>query len=89
MRCPLAGTSTFNPPIHEIGNSPESMFIFHVTRIPVNVNRRLDCILETELQLGNQRACEERKKSYKSKTEAGPRSKKWSHCEWSGQIDEG
>ena len=49
--------------------------------MPVNINERLDCILERESQLGNQRDCEEEKKSEKPKTEAGTRLMKWSHGE--------
>ena len=84
MQCAMACVSASNPPVHEIGNSFELMFVFHVTRIPVNANERPDCILKTESQLGDQRACKEEKKSEKAKTEACTRSRKWSHCGCSG-----
>lgn len=79
MRCPMACISATNPPIHKIGNSLKSMLKFHVTRKPVNVNERLDCILEMKSQMRDQRACQEEQKSDKTKTEAGA-SRRWSHC---------
>lgn len=83
MRCAMACIIASNPPVHKIGNSFKSMYMLHVTRISVNVHERFDCILQTESQLGDQRACEEEKKSEKSKTEAGAGIRKWSHCECS------
>ena len=78
MRCLMACISASNPPVHKIGNSFESI---HVTPKPVNFNERLDCISEMKSQMGDQRACQEEQKSDKPKTEAGARSRRWSHCE--------
>ena len=80
MRNPMAYISATNPPVHKIGNSLKSILEFHVTRKLVDVNERLDRILEIGSQLGDHRACKEEKKSDKSKTEAGARSRRWSHC---------
>ena len=57
----MACISATNPPVHKIGNSLKSMLKFHVTRKPVDVNERLDCILKIKSQMGDQRACEEEK----------------------------
>ena len=81
MRCPMAGISATNPPVHKIGNSIKSILRFHITRKPLDVNERLDCVLEMKLQIGDQRACEKEKKSDEPKTEAGARSRRWSHCD--------
>ena len=81
MQDPIACISATNPPVHKIGNSLKSKLKFHVTRKPLDANERLDCILKSKSQMGNQRACEDEKKSDKSKTEAGARSRRWSHCE--------
>ena len=89
MQCAMACISASNPPVHKIGNSFKSMFMFHVTRIPVNVKERLDCILNTESQRRGQKACEEEKKGEKPKTKVGTRIRKWSHCGCSGYIDGG
>ena len=62
----MAYTNASNPPVHKIGNSSVSIFKFHVTRMTVNFNERLDCILKRELHLGDQRGCEEEKKSEKA-----------------------
>lgn len=85
MACIIAS----NPPVHKIGNSFKPMSMFHVTRIPVNVNERLDCILKRGSQLGDQRDCEKENKGENRKTEAGTRITKWSHRGCSGEIDGG
>ena len=84
MRCAMACISASDLPVHKISNSFKSMFVFHVTRMPVNIDERLDCILERESQLGNQKDCEKEKKSEKPKTEAGIRIMKRSHGECFG-----
>ena len=61
MRCPMACISATNPPVHKIGNSLKSELKFHVTRKPVDVNERLDCILKINSQMRDQRAREEEK----------------------------
>ena len=73
--------SATNPPVHKIGNRLKSKLKFHITRNPLDADERLDCILKTKSQMGDQRAYEEKQKSDKHKTEADARSRRWSHCE--------
>lgn len=85
----MACISASNPPVHKIANSFKPMIMFHVTRMAVNVNERLDCIMKWELHRGDQRDYEEEKKSEKPKTETSTRIRKRSHCGYSGQKNGG